>query len=98
MDDETMSISQVRRRSDVHPEVATLLQQHERRITVLEKADRSQGDKRMEDFKLFTDKLGEVHEKVNKVALGMWALAATGLGFLALQFVLSVAKHTTGGN
>lgn len=87
-----------RRWSDVHPEVLATLQQHERRLDTLEKADRSQGDKRMEDFKLFTDKLGAVHEKVNKVALGMWALVATGLGVLAFQFILSVASHTAKGS
>ena len=86
-----------RRWSDVHPEVMAYLKQHNARLDKLEEAANAQGDKRMEDFKLFTEKLGEVHEKVNKVALGMWALVATGLGALAIMLITKMADHTYGG-
>lgn len=90
--------------ADDHPEIEAKLSLMAERLTRLETAVYNREETRMEDLTRFTDKMGEVHEKVNSVALrmeelkgrvAMFAAFGTFAGGLLMFAIQSLFAHVS---
>ena len=71
-----MSEDGVCRYRDHHPEIEAQIAELGRRLQVVEGDLRGREDARVEDIREYTSQLGELHEKVNAVALTLEGLRA----------------------
>lgn len=76
----------------------------ENRLDVMERTLRERDDHRVADIQHFTEKLGDVHEKVNTVALSLaglngklvvFGLVTTGAGAIVMFMLNALWTHST---